>query len=133
MEWISVEQVVTVINRALPYSNQIEDWDLSKPNVIRFTWRGSRFRVGNGIYVEECTPTGFLLGSVSAIMLQELLRQNWIANPPDPPKVRVRREVKVFATEPSFMISGHEMRSVLAPLPPDATNIKVSFDTAEEK
>lgn len=67
-------KLLEAVISSLPYSNQIKDLDLSsEASAIRFTWRGARYRVSNGLYVEEVRNSS-LAGSDIAILMQDLLR-----------------------------------------------------------
>lgn len=73
------EKLLVRILARLPYSNQITNVDMSSElEAIRFTWRGTRFRVSGGMglpYVEEVEGQ-MLSGSNISILLQGLLRND---------------------------------------------------------
>lgn len=62
-----------LIVSVLPYPDQIHDWDMTLESQVRFTWRGTRFRVSKGLMVEE-SENGMLSGSNLAIVLGALLK-----------------------------------------------------------
>lgn len=65
--------LLVLIIRAIPYPQQIEDIELEKDTeAVRFTWRGTRFRVGQNLMVEE-VKDGMLSGSDMAILLGHIL------------------------------------------------------------
>jgi len=56
---------------ALPYPGQIHNLDLSQDTELRFTWRGTRWRVSGSFFVEEVD--GALLKGSNATLLMEAL------------------------------------------------------------
>jgi hypothetical protein len=68
-------QILEVVLRAIPFPNQVRDLDLARePDALRFTWRGTRFRVSDTLHVEE-SDGRFLSGSDLATLLGALLRR----------------------------------------------------------
>ena len=68
------EDLIELAVKALPYPDQIRDWDLStEDSAVRFTWRDTRFRVSTNLFVEEVTPP-VLRGSNISIILEALLK-----------------------------------------------------------
>ena len=73
---MNAQENMIVIIKALPYADQMKDLDfISEPDVIRFTWRGERFRIDSNLNVETCNTGGFLEGSNIAIILEALLKR----------------------------------------------------------
>lgn len=70
------EHLIEIINKALPYANQIEKWDLTEERAIRFSWRGNKFRVSFNLGVEE-VGNGVLIGSDICILLEKLIKLAW--------------------------------------------------------
>lgn len=72
------DQLLELILRGLPYSNQIKNIDTqSESQAVRFDWRGARYRVYTvgeyGLDVEE-VGNGVLIGSDKAILMAGLLK-----------------------------------------------------------
>lgn len=67
------ENLIEAIVRAVPYPNQITDWDLSGYLAVRFTWRGIRFRVSLEGYVEEIQGV-FGVGNNISILMEKLIQ-----------------------------------------------------------
>ena len=66
-------QLMEAVLRTVPYPSQICDIDFaSDEDAIRFTWRGNRFRVTEGLC--ETSENGFLHGSDIAILLESLVK-----------------------------------------------------------
>jgi len=57
----------------MPNALKISDIDSAGINNVRFTWRGSRFRVSNHLVVEE-VEGGVLSRSNEALLVQALLQ-----------------------------------------------------------
>lgn len=76
---LTKDELVSLIKAAIPYPDQITDWDVSREeDAVRFTWRGDRFRVTlRGVGVDQCDPPGFLKGSNLATLLGRLLKLEW--------------------------------------------------------
>lgn len=70
------ESLVEIITKAMPYSNQIEQWDFSEDCAVRFFWRGNKFRVSNNLGVET-VGNGVLIGSDISILLEKLIKLAW--------------------------------------------------------
>ena len=70
------EQLVEIIYSSLPYSNEIENLDLSESDAVRFKWRGNKFRVSQSLMVEE-VGNGVLIGSDISILLEKLIKLTW--------------------------------------------------------
>ena len=69
------EQLVTLIYKALPYSEQIKDLDFSsEADAVRFNWRGTKFRVDSRFSVDE-VDDGMLKGSDFALVVGELVKR----------------------------------------------------------
>ena len=62
-----------LVLKALPYPHQITDIDLSQSGVLRFTWRGARYRVDERLDVDE-TDGVVLCGSDAAILMRRVLQ-----------------------------------------------------------
>jgi hypothetical protein len=65
--------LLNVILKGVPYPHQIQDVDLGGEDCVRFTWRGTRFRVSFNYYCEE-VGDGVLIGSDLSILLERALR-----------------------------------------------------------
>ena len=71
------EKAVELINKVVPYSQQIKDWDFTtEENAIRFEWRSDVFRVDLTYCSVEEVGDGILSGSNIAILLTHLLKTN---------------------------------------------------------
>ena len=70
------ETLVELVNKAMPYSNQIEQWDFSEDSAVRFIWRGNKFRVCQNLGVET-VGNGVLIGSDISILLEKLIKLAW--------------------------------------------------------
>ncbi len=62
-----------IVLKALPYPHQIHDIDLSQPEVLRFSWRGARYRVDESLRAEEIQGD-VLVGSDLAILMRRVLQ-----------------------------------------------------------
>lgn len=81
MAEITKEKMIEVITTALPYANQIRDYDLSsEEDAMRFAYRGDRFRVStySDLLRVEQVEGGFLSGSNIAIVMEALLKRTLI-------------------------------------------------------
>ena len=67
-------ELVMLCYKQIPYSSQIAELDLSTADEIRFSWRGTRFRVDDILSVEE-VGDGVLICSDLAILMQALLQK----------------------------------------------------------
>ena len=70
---LTKEQLVECIVKAFPYPNQITDFDLSRDDSVRFTWRSDRFRASLSGMVEEVRDP-MLHGSNLAILAEQLIK-----------------------------------------------------------
>ena len=70
---ISNEKIIEAVLRSIPYPDQMRDFDLSNECSVRFTWRGSRFRVSDTGYAEE-SSNHCLSGSNASILLTALVQ-----------------------------------------------------------
>ena len=70
------EEILEIVKKAIPYSGQIYDVVIYDDS-IRFNWRDSRYRVSEGLSVEE-VGGGLLTGSDSAILMQHLIKRQSI-------------------------------------------------------
>lgn len=67
-------KVLELVLQAVPYPHLIRDIDLhSQPDVLRFTWRCTRYRVNEHLSVEE-VEGDILVGSDIAILMERTLR-----------------------------------------------------------
>ena len=66
-------EIMDLVKKALPYSNQMTDTELDEEKDFRFSWRGDRFRIGDQLNVEQ-VDGGFLVGSNIAIIIEELIK-----------------------------------------------------------
>lgn len=76
---IDKNKLMELIIKALPYSEQIKNLDLSgEENAIRFEWRGDIYRVTFTLFVEE-KQGKFLSGTNSALLLEALLTRTFLS------------------------------------------------------
>lgn len=76
-------EVLSRLLDVIPYPDQIAGLDTtSEPRAIRFTWRGSRFRVSTDFSVEQCEG-GMLKGSNEALLIEALMGAKPITEPAD--------------------------------------------------
>ena len=71
------DMIIEIIYRSMPNPLKISDIDSAGINNVRFTWRGSRFRVSNHLVVEEVERVGessVLSRSNEALLVQALLQ-----------------------------------------------------------
>ena len=74
---MSRDELLMLVLKALPYSEQIEDLDTIKEDCIRFTWRSHRFRVDQRMNVET-VGDGVLIGDSLSILLETLLKRTYM-------------------------------------------------------
>lgn len=65
-------EIIESIVNSIPYPQHIKNIDLTEGNAVLFDWRGSRYRVGSSLDVEECEG-GFLCGSDKAILMRHVI------------------------------------------------------------
>ena len=66
---------IEILNNAIPYPNQIKDYDINNKDQIRFTWRGTRFKVDfQNASVDE-VGNGVLIGSDLSILIEALIKR----------------------------------------------------------
>lgn len=66
-------KIIELVIAGIPYPNQIRELDVdTEKAAIRFTWRGSSYRVSDTGHVEE-VQKGMLIGSDKAILMSHLL------------------------------------------------------------
>jgi hypothetical protein len=66
-------ELLETVLKAVPYPHQISDIDVhTDPEVLRFSWRGTRYRVDSGKHCEE-VEGGCLVGSDKAILMRRLI------------------------------------------------------------
>jgi hypothetical protein len=70
---VTNDELVERIVKRFPYPAQIREWDTARDGSVRFTWRGSRFRVSDNLFVET-VEGAFLSGGDISILAQALLR-----------------------------------------------------------
>jgi hypothetical protein len=68
-------EIVERIIKAMPYANQMGNLTFDGDGSVRFAWRGDKFKVSENLSVDQVTPDGFLSGSNTAILLQQLLKE----------------------------------------------------------
>ena len=75
MSKMAKDEVVEVIIRALPYAGQINKLDTTgDDSAVRFTWRGTEFRVStSGTFSTETVEGPMLVGGNMSILLEALL------------------------------------------------------------
>ena len=67
-------QILELVIQAMPNPEHIGRIDVeSEDNAVRFSWRGVRFRVSSGLFVEEA-HNSMLCGSNLATVVQALLK-----------------------------------------------------------
>ncbi len=70
----SPAKVLETVLKAIPCAHLVEEIDLqAEPSVVRFTWRGTRYRVDDALRCDE-VGDGVLIGSDQAILLERVLR-----------------------------------------------------------
>lgn len=68
-------ELLLLTTKSIPYPAQIKELDFdSEAEAIRFTWRGSRFRVSTDLLVET-VGDGVLSSDNESILLQALLER----------------------------------------------------------
>lgn len=70
---MTIEKLIELVYRVLPYSSQITDLDLNHTKQIRFKWRGTVFAVNSDCKATEIRSGGMMVGSNEATLLGELL------------------------------------------------------------
>ncbi len=68
---------IEILIRALPYSSQIKNIDVSDANMVTFTWRGTDYVYSNVGFIEERSG-GLLMGSDKSILIDKLIEQSKI-------------------------------------------------------
>jgi hypothetical protein len=75
------QKLLELIYSSIPYSSQIKDLDLIKSdNAVYFTWRGDRFKVSTGMFVEQIHGD-ISAGSNLSILLESLIKRSYIDKP----------------------------------------------------
>ncbi|MDB6077917.1 MAG: hypothetical protein JWO82_1664 [Akkermansiaceae bacterium] len=69
---MSPAQILERVIQRIPHPRLINSIDLTKGDSVRFSWRGTQFRVGPQLNVEE-VQGGLLASTAQAILLQALL------------------------------------------------------------
>jgi hypothetical protein len=73
-------EIIQAVYQGLPYSAGCTDIDItSEPNALRFTWRGTRFRVSSTCLVEE-VENGMLCSNSLSILARQLIEQQLVHN-----------------------------------------------------
>lgn len=67
-------KIIELVLNALPHSNQINDIDMAEDGVVRFSWRGERFRVSETLHVDQVDGCMLARDNI-AIIFQELLKK----------------------------------------------------------
>lgn len=67
-------EILQVVISSIPYPQQMKDIDLSEPDAVLFTWRGSTYRVSKSLGAEVC-ENGFLVGNDAAILMGAVLHK----------------------------------------------------------
>lgn len=67
-------KIIELLIAALPYPEKIKNINLSRPNEVRFEWRGNAFAVSDTLNTEQIDGA-FLVGSDLAILLKALLEK----------------------------------------------------------
>jgi hypothetical protein len=75
----SKEELLTALLQAIPYPDQMKNFDFSESNAIRFDWRDDRFRLNVSGNVERVKGM-FLEGSNDAILLGALAKKQLYKN-----------------------------------------------------
>ncbi len=68
---------IEILIRALPYSNQIKNIDVSDANMVTFTWRGTDYVYSNIDNIQE-RKGALLCGSSSTLLIEKLIEQSKI-------------------------------------------------------
>lgn len=67
-------EILNVVLVAIPYAHLMSDIDMhNSSDSLRFTWRGTRYRVSEHFGVDE-VGDGVLIGSDKAILMERLLK-----------------------------------------------------------
>ena len=79
MEISTKEVAMEVVLKAIPYPEHLSDFDFtSEKTAIIFTWRHNRFRLDIEYISVEEVGNGVLSGSNMSILLQELIKREFI-------------------------------------------------------
>lgn len=65
---------IELLNRALPYPQQMKDIDLDKENAIYFTWRSSRYKLDLGYCRIDMVNGCMLEGNDAAMLMTQCLK-----------------------------------------------------------
>ncbi len=75
MAEITKSLLIEAIVSALPYPQQIQDFDLTgEEDAIRFTWRSGRYRCSLSLLSVEQVQGSCLAGTDIAIVMEELIK-----------------------------------------------------------
>ena len=67
-------RILELLLKGMPYAQQIEDVSLTtEKGAVRFTWRGTKFRVSCYAGLVEVVEGAFLTGNNEAILLGRIL------------------------------------------------------------
>jgi len=75
----SKEEILTALLQTIPYPEQLNHFDFSESDAIRFSWRGDRFRLNISGNAEKVNDI-FLEGSNDAILLGTLVSRQLYKN-----------------------------------------------------
>lgn len=70
-------ELITLAYKAMPYSEQIDNLDLSQAGQIRFDWRGFRFRIDGNMSVELVEGGLLKSGDAVTILTESLIRRTY--------------------------------------------------------
>jgi len=65
---------IELLNRALPYPEQMKDIDLDKENAIYFTWRSSKYKLDLSYCRIDMVNGCMLEGNDAAILMTQCLK-----------------------------------------------------------
>ena len=70
-------KAIELLNRALPYPQQIKNIDLDKESVIYFSWRDGQYKLSLEFCTIEEVDGPFLRVSDSAILMTRLIKSQF--------------------------------------------------------
>ena len=71
-------KLLEIINQAMPYSDQITDWELDIEDKLCFTWRRHTFSVSLDFETYEIEGD-FAVGNDRALLVKSLLKRVYLA------------------------------------------------------
>jgi len=68
-------KAIELLNRALPYPEQMKNIDLSNQNCVCFDWRGSRYKLDMETCGVMLSKGQFLEGDNSSLLMERLIKK----------------------------------------------------------